>query len=347
MSPARDFRFGAGAGAAGPGCPKPAPPTTGWVYGVRRGGLLLDVARRRGRGVPGGGRRGGGVPGRGRRGRRVPGRGRRAESRWRRGRRRVGGRGMGGRGRGGPWPGGGVPGEAGGAAGGSASPARWTVPRAPRPPGAGPEAAASWTRRVQGAAARVVMSRRRRRAATPRAAAALVRSLALWHRVNTSATEGRSSGALARQRVTRSRNCSGGPSSWGSSWTIRYSTPCDVPSPKAGLAVAATWPSAKMSVAAVTVLPAACSGAMKDGVPMVTPLLVSEVASAARAIPKSMTRGPSDASSTLPGLRSRWTMPALWMTWRASAIPATSSRTVSTGSGPCLWTASASEGPGT
>ncbi len=69
-----------------------------------------------------------------------------------------------------------------------------------------------------------------------------------------------------------------------------------------------------MSVAGVMVLPAACSGAMKVGVPTVTPLLVSEVASAARAIPKSMTRGPSAASRTLDGFRSRCTMPAPWMT---------------------------------
>ncbi|OSY49536.1 hypothetical protein BG846_04829 [Streptomyces fradiae ATCC 10745 = DSM 40063] len=123
-----------------------------------------------------------------------------------------------------------------------------------------------------------------------------------------------------------------------------------MPSPKAGLpsaAYAATCPRANTSVAGVTVLPAACSGAMNDGVPMVTPLLVSEVASAARAMPKSMTRGPSEARRTLPGFRSRWTMPAPWMTWRASAMPATSSSTVSTGMGPCLCTASAREGPGT
>ena len=102
-----------------------------------------------------------------------------------------------------------------------------------------------------------------------------------------------------------------------------------------------------MSVAGVMVLPAACSGAMKVGVPTVTPLLVSDVASAARAIPKSMTRGPSAASRTLDGFRSRCTMPAPWMTWRASAIPATSNSTVETGRRPCSATAAESEGPGT
>ncbi len=102
-----------------------------------------------------------------------------------------------------------------------------------------------------------------------------------------------------------------------------------------------------MSVAAVTRCPSACSGAMNEGVPIVTPLLVSEVASAARAMPKSMTRGPSSASSTLEGFRSRWTMPALWMTWSASATPAARKSTVDTGSRPCPPTASASEGPGT
>ena len=40
------------------------------------------------------------------------------------------------------------------------------------------------------------------------------------------------------------------------------------------------------------------------------PVRVKLVASAARAIPKSITRGPSAASSTLDGLRSRCTSPA-------------------------------------
>ncbi|RPK66958.1 hypothetical protein EES42_23355 [Streptomyces sp. ADI95-17] len=177
-----------------------------------------------------------------------------------------------------------------------------------------------------------------------------VSAFADWQSAMTSAIDGLAAGSLARHRLTSSISRSGTPLRSGSSWTIRYRTPCEVPSPNAGdpvAAYAATWPSAKTSVAGVTLRPAACSGAMNEGVPMVTPLPVSEVASAAWAMPKSMTRGPSAASSTLDGLRSRWTMPAPWMTCSASAMPAISSTTVSTGSAPCATTASASEGPGT
>ncbi len=56
--------------------------------------------------------------------------------------------------------------------------------------------------------------------------------------------------------------------------------------------------------------PPACSGDMYSGVPITWPVWVSEVVSAAREIPKSISRGPSSASSTLDGLRSRCTSPA-------------------------------------
>ena len=56
--------------------------------------------------------------------------------------------------------------------------------------------------------------------------------------------------------------------------------------------------------------PWACSGDMNDGVPSTLPAEVSTVPSCARAMPKSITRGPSSASSTLAGLRSRCTRPA-------------------------------------
>lgn len=83
------------------------------------------------------------------------------------------------------------------------------------------------------------------------------------------------------------------------------------------------------------------------GVPMVLPVAVGAVVSDAVEMPKSMTRGPSEASSTFDGLRSRWTMPASWMACRASATPAISHSTAGTGRGPRLATASVSEGPGT
>jgi hypothetical protein len=62
---------------------------------------------------------------------------------------------------------------------------------------------------------------------------------------------------------------------------------------------------------------------MNCGEPIRVPLRVKAAASAARAIPKSITRGPSGASSTLDGLRSRCITPAAWMACNASATPAT------------------------
>src|SRR6201993_4657078 len=61
---------------------------------------------------------------------------------------------------------------------------------------------------------------------------------------------------------------------------------------------------------------------------------VSTVPSSARAMPKSITRGPSAASSTLPGLRSRCTRPQAWMARSASASPAASLSAASSGSAP-------------
>ncbi len=61
---------------------------------------------------------------------------------------------------------------------------------------------------------------------------------------------------------------------------------------------------------------------------------VSWIRSAARATPKSITRGPSRATSTLDGFRSRCTRPALWIDSSASAQPAASHRTAGTSSGP-------------
>jgi hypothetical protein len=69
------------------------------------------------------------------------------------------------------------------------------------------------------------------------------------------------------------------------------------------------------------------------------------LAQAAQEIPKSITRGPSSGSRTFEGFRSRWTTPAAWMATRLSASPAVSHSTLSTGSGPLLFTASASDGP--
>ena len=71
------------------------------------------------------------------------------------------------------------------------------------------------------------------------------------------------------------------------------------------------------------------------------------IRSAARATPKSITRGPSGATSTLDGFRSRWTRPTPWIDSSASAQPAASHRTEGTGSGPQAGTSRASDGAGT
>ena len=86
---------------------------------------------------------------------------------------------------------------------------------------------------------------------------------------------------------------------------------------------------------------------MNDGVPSTTLGLVSDAISRARAMPKSMTRGPSEAMMMLLGFRSRCTTPNAWMAISPSASPAPRARTVSTGSGPCSRTAVCSDGPAT
>ncbi|KYG57063.1 hypothetical protein AWI43_15765 [Streptomyces sp. WAC04657] len=81
--------------------------------------------------------------------------------------------------------------------------------------------------------------------------------------------------------------------------------------------------------------------------PRIMPVAVSAVPSTARAMPKSMRCGPSRASRTFPGLRSRWVRPAAWTVSRDAAIPAASARSASSGSGPWAATARPSETPGT
>ncbi len=79
---------------------------------------------------------------------------------------------------------------------------------------------------------------------------------------------------------------------------------------------------------------------------MKPPLRVSCVASAARAIPKSMTQGPSEPMSTLLGFRSRWITPALCTEFSASAAHPVSWRAAASGSGPCSAGTSSSARPG-
>jgi hypothetical protein len=89
-----------------------------------------------------------------------------------------------------------------------------------------------------------------------------------------------------------------------------------------------------------------CSGAMNGGVPINLPVSVRSSLSDGRDIPKSMTFGPSAASSTLLGFRSRWTTPTRWMSRSASASPAASATTSSGSNEPFRLTCSARVGPG-
>ena len=91
----------------------------------------------------------------------------------------------------------------------------------------------------------------------------------------------------------------------------------------------------------------ACSGAMYAGVPTAPREVVTPIRSAARATPKSITRGPSGATSTFDGFRSRCTRPAPWIEASASAHPAASQRTEPAGSGPHAATRRLSDGAGT
>nr|BFE85526.1 hypothetical protein GCM10020093_081270 [Planobispora longispora] len=98
-----------------------------------------------------------------------------------------------------------------------------------------------------------------------------------------------------------------------------------------------SWPKAGRPVAANTMVrpqlnrseegsarcPPICSGDMYAGVPT-TPLVTVIAESSARAMPKSMTRGPSGPRSTLLGLKSRCTIPARWIAASAVTVPTAS-----------------------
>ncbi len=161
---------------------------------------------------------------------------------------------------------------------------------------------------------------------------------------------GRAGPLRDRLRLTSGRILSGSWSRLGVPCTTRYSSAAvsplpNGPSPRA--AKTSTPARLKMSLNGPTGIPSACSGDMNPGEPIMSPVPVSEVASAAEEMPKSMIRGPSGASSTLDGFRSRWITPAVWMALSPSASPAASASSVAVGSGPCCSTASASDMPGT
>ncbi len=154
---------------------------------------------------------------------------------------------------------------------------------------------------------------------------------------------GREPGSLCRQSRIRPRSGSGTADRSGSSsamrnicaWTPLSAEPNGIRPPAA---YARTEPRQNTSQDGVTRSPRICSGAMNPGEPTSAPVRVSPPSVAvprARAIPKSMTRGPSIVIRTLDGFRSRCTIPALWMSARARASPAARVRTECWGSGPC------------
>ncbi|CAM5227763.1 hypothetical protein SFIMM107S_05093 [Streptomyces griseus] len=165
-----------------------------------------------------------------------------------------------------------------------------------------------------------------------------------------SAVVGRSSGALDRHASTTGRSPGGSAPSSAGSCTVRNSIASTGPVPNGRPPVAAytrTQPSEKTSLAGPIRRPCACSGERKPGDPTITSVAVRTVSSRARAIPKSISRGPSSPSSTLPGFTSRCTSPAAWTASSASASIEPSARTPRSGSGPPPPTASLRAGPGT
>ena len=162
---------------------------------------------------------------------------------------------------------------------------------------------------------------------------------------------GRCAGSLARQASTIAAMRGGTPRRSGGMAMIRYNVAAvwsAANGPRPVAAQASVEPSAKTSPSGpLSRMPSICSGAMKSGVPMIWPVTVSRDASTARAIPKSITRGPAGERSTLAGLRSRWTSPAAWIAASASASPRARSSSACSGIGPCVSTASRSEGPST
>ena len=162
---------------------------------------------------------------------------------------------------------------------------------------------------------------------------------------------GRCRGTRCRHAVMTSDSSPGRPDRSGSSVASRASTSITEAPWYGGCPVAANSsvaPSEYTSLATdASRVSLACSGAMYAGVPTAPRAVVRPIRSAARATPKSITRGPSGATSTLEGLRSRCTSPAPWIEASASAHPAASQRTVVTGSGPQASTSRASDGAGT
>ncbi len=167
---------------------------------------------------------------------------------------------------------------------------------------------------------------------------------------NNALGSGRVSGSFARQDRSASLRSAGTPVRSGEPCTTRNSIAAGSPRPNGPRPVAAKTSTAaaeNTSAAGPAAPPAACSGDMYAAVPTMSPARVSSVWSAARAMPKSIRRGPSAASRTLLGFTSRWTTPAWCTATIASSTPAPSRRSTLGPKGPQWVTASCREGPGT
>ena len=68
-----------------------------------------------------------------------------------------------------------------------------------------------------------------------------------------------------------------------------------------------------------TSIPVACAGESHPGVPVTTSLGPSRATG--KLIPRSTTRTPSGPYMAFDGFRSRWMIPALWISASASPIP--------------------------
>jgi hypothetical protein len=159
---------------------------------------------------------------------------------------------------------------------------------------------------------------------------------------------GRNRWSLASDAHSSGASSPGKPDKSGSRFNIRCITTGSGPSPNAARPVAANTivPAHANTSLAGSASPRNCSGAMNAGVP--TMLVVRLwLASRARAIPKSITRGPSGPSSTLLGLKSRCTTPAPWMATSAVAVVIASRSSAGPRTGPSLVTWCWSDGPST
>ena len=160
---------------------------------------------------------------------------------------------------------------------------------------------------------------------------------------------GRSRGSLARQLWMVSRYGGGTAAMSGSSRRIRLNTAATESTPNAGLPVAANvivTAQPKMSAAGVWCSPRSSSDAVYAGVPT-NPLVTVVAASSTRAMPKSITRGPSGPIRTLYGVKSRCRTPARWIAASAEAVPTIERASAPPVSGPSASVNSWSDGPST